>query len=98
MTNAIPVIIHADSDHLMLIDDVVHIPIDEVGIEATLLIINHEHLLLLANNTSLFIVIDDVKIRCLAERTELEVKHAFDVRIPRLLSLLPEGDQPGNGE
>lgn len=84
MRYSIPVVIHADPNHLIFIDDVGHIPIHEVCMKHTLELVYHEHLHLLAYDAYLLIIVHDVKISCFLHITEIEVKYSFKVWIPKI--------------
>jgi hypothetical protein len=78
----VPVIIHAHPHHLVLVDHVGHVAVDEVGVEGRMVLVLHEHLLLLRNDTHLLIVIQDEEVSPLFERAELEVEFPLELGIP----------------
>jgi hypothetical protein len=85
MPNSVPVVVHADPHNLILIDDVGHIAIDEVGKEASLLLINHKHLFFLGDDAYLLIKVEDVEISGLLERAEVKIEFSLEIGIPAIV-------------
>jgi hypothetical protein len=83
VTDSIAIVIHADSNYLILVDDVVHIPIHEVGVVFTLYLIDHKCFLIFTDNAHLLIVVEDVEISCLLQRAEIKVESPLEAWVPR---------------
>lgn len=83
MINSVSVIVHADLDDIVLVNDVVHISIDKVCIEGAALFVNHKGLFLLGYYTHLLIIVNHIKICTFLQRAEFIVKYSLIARIPK---------------
>lgn len=82
MSDSFSVVIHTDPNELTFVDDVGHIPVNEVEVEPAHFLIDHEHFFLLGDDAYLFIVVEDVEVSCLFEGAKVVVELSFEIGIP----------------
>jgi hypothetical protein len=84
VTDPVPVVVHADTDLILLIEDIGHIPVHKIRMKSTLLLVEHEDLPLLGDYARLLVVVHDVEIGCLGN-----AGHEIEVELP-LVHGVPE--------
>ena len=82
VADPVPVVVHTDTDLILLIEDVGHIPVDKIRMKSTLLLIQHEDLAFLGDYAHLLVVIHDVEISCLGN-----AGHEIEVELPLVLGV-----------
>ena len=78
--------------HDSIIDDVVHVPIGEVGVELAFFLAGHEGLGIELAYAYGIIVVDDVNMGGFLQSAKVVVEDSFEVFIPRIRGDVPEGD------